>query len=49
MIYQTHQNVPVTQFDKLLNTLAEEGWRVNTILPSGSNFTIVMQLETGKK
>jgi hypothetical protein len=48
MIYQTHQSVPVTQLDKLLNTLAEAGWRLHSILPNGSNFTVIMQIEKGE-
>ena len=48
MTYQTHHSVPLTQLDKLLNTLAEVGWRLHSVTPSGTNLIVIMQLEKGK-
>lgn len=51
MIYQVHREVNTSQIEELINTLAEQGWRLHSIVPHIPNsyrFLVTMQLEKGK-
>lgn len=52
MIYQVHRDVPGRQIEPLINTLAEQGWRLHSIVqvsPSTpdycADFLVTMQID----